>query len=130
MTVHNADSALLCELLRRPLVLLLLAALLVLATSAAAAAGLRPIRLPQRGEVTLPRLRHGVIRVPAGHTAGRVTVLVGLRLPPLAARYGPGLQAFGPRRKLDTTSSTSQAYLARLERAQAAAAWARSSRAR
>jgi minor extracellular serine protease Vpr len=122
LTGHNADSALLCELLRRPLVLSLLAALLVLATSAAAAAGLRPIRLPQRGEVTLPRLRHGVIRVPPGHTAGRVTVLVGLRLPPLAARYGPGLQAFGPRRKLDTTSSNSQAYLARLERAQAAAA--------
>ncbi|MDX6490795.1 MAG: minor extracellular serine protease Vpr, partial [Gaiellaceae bacterium] len=51
-----------------------------------------------------------------------MTVVVGLRLPPLAARYGPGLQAFGPRRKLDTASSASQAYLARLARAQAVAA--------
>jgi len=108
--------------LRRPLVLSFLAALLVLATSAAAAASLRPIRLPQRGEITLPRVRHGVIRIPAGHASGKVTVLVGLRLPPLAARYGPGLQAFGPRRKLDMTSSASQAYLARLARAQAVAA--------
>ncbi len=111
-----------CELLRRSIVLLLLAALLILATSAAAAAELRPIRLPQRGELSLPRVRHGVIRIPQGHASGRVTVLVGLRLPPLAARYGPGLQAFGPRRKLATTSSTSQAYLARLERAQTVAA--------
>jgi minor extracellular serine protease Vpr len=108
--------------LRRPLVLSFLAALLVLATSAAAAAGLRPIRLPQRGETTLPRLRHGAIRIPAGHGSARLTVLVGLRLPPLAARYGPGLQAFGPRRKLDPASSTSRAYLARLARAQAVAA--------
>jgi len=122
LTVHDADSALLCELLRRPLVLSLLAALLVLATSAAAAAALRPVRLPQRGEVTLPRIRHGAIRIPAGQASGRVTVVVGLRLPPLAARYGPGLQAFGPRRKLDTASSASQAYLARLARAQTVAA--------
>ena len=100
----------------------LLAALLVLATSAAAAAALRPVRLRQRGEVTLPRIRHGAIRIPAGQASGRVTVVVGLRLPPLAARYGPGLQAFGPRRKLDTASSASQAYLARLARAQAVAA--------
>jgi minor extracellular serine protease Vpr len=110
------------RVLRRSLVLSLLAALLVLATSAAAAAELRPIRLPQRGEVTLPRVGHGAIRIPAGHGSSRVTVLVGLRLPPLAARYGPGLQSFGPRRKLDATSSTSQAYLARIERAQAVAA--------
>jgi minor extracellular serine protease Vpr len=109
-------------LLRRPLVLVLLAALLVLATSAAAAAGLRPIRLPQRGETTLPRIRHGTITIPRGHAAARTTVLVALRLPPLAARLGPGLHAFGPRRKLDTASSSSRAYLARLARAQAAAA--------
>jgi minor extracellular serine protease Vpr len=108
--------------LRRPFALSLFAAVLVLATSAAAAAQLRPIRLPQRGETTLSRVRHGVIRIPAGHASGRVTVLVDLRLPPLAARYGRGLLAFGQRKKLDLASSTSRAYLAQLERAQAAAA--------
>jgi len=108
--------------LRRPLVLSLSAVLLVLATSAAASAELRPVRLPQRGEIVLPRVRHGVVRIPTGHGSGGVTVLVGLNLPPLAARYGPGLQAFGPRRKLDSTSSASRAYLARIERAQTLAA--------
>ncbi|HEX3268893.1 MAG TPA: S8 family serine peptidase [Gaiellaceae bacterium] len=108
--------------MRRPLVLSLSAALLILATSAAASAELRPVRLPQRGEVVFPRARHGVVRIPAGHGSKRVTVLVGLNLPPLAARYGPGLQAFGARRRLDSTSSTSRAYLARIERTQALAA--------
>jgi len=109
-------------LLRRPFLLPLVAALLVLATSATAAAQLRPIRLPQRGETTLQRIRHGVIRIPSGQARGLVTVIVGLRLPPLAQRYGPGLLAFGPRKKLDVRSSASQAYLARLSRAQAVAA--------
>ncbi|HSB39912.1 MAG TPA: S8 family serine peptidase [Gaiellaceae bacterium] len=102
--------------------LLPLAALLVLATAATASASLGPIRLPKRGEITLPRVRHGVLKIPRGQRQGRVTVLVGLRLPPLAQRYGPGLLAFGPRKKLDVASSASRAYLARLARAQAAAA--------
>jgi subtilisin family serine protease len=108
--------------LRRSLLLSLLAAALLLATASAAAADLRPIRLPHRGETTLARVRHGVLRVPRGQARGRVTVLVGLRLPPLAQRYGPGLFAFGPRKKLDVASSASQAYLARLSRAQEVAA--------
>ena len=70
-------------LLRRPFLFSLVAALLVLTTSAAASAELRPIRLPQRGETTLSRVRHGVIRIPRGQAQGRVTVIVGLRLPPL-----------------------------------------------
>jgi minor extracellular serine protease Vpr len=108
--------------LRRPLLLSTFAALLVLATASAAAAGLRPIRLPHRGETTATRVRHGVLRIPRGQARGRVTVLVGLRLPPLAQRYGSGLFAFGPHKKLDVASSDSQAYLARLARAQAVAA--------
>ena len=108
--------------LRRPLLLSLLAALLVLASASAAAAALQPIRLPQRDGTTLARVRHGVLRIPRGQARGNVTVLVGLRLPPLAQRYGPGLLAFGPRKKLDVASSASQAYLARLARAQAVAA--------
>jgi hypothetical protein len=108
--------------LRRPLLLSLLAALLLLGTASAAAAALQPIRLPHRGETTVKRVRHGVLRIPHGQTRGRVTVLVGLRLPPLAQRYGPGLFGFGPRKKLDVASSSSRAYLARLARAQAVAA--------
>ena len=95
---------------------------MVLVTASAAAAALQPIRLPHRGETTVARVRHGVLHIPRGQARGRVTVLVGLRLPPLAQRYGPGLFAFGPRKKLDVASSSSQAYLARLASAQAVAA--------
>jgi len=108
--------------LRRPLLLSVVAALVLLATSATAAADLRPIPLPRHGDRTLPRLRTGTITIPRGQLGGRVTVLVGLRLPPLAQRYGPGLFAFGPRKKLDVASSSSRAYVARLARAQAVAA--------
>ena len=110
------------RLLRRPLLLTFLAALLVLGTASAAAAGLQSIRLPHRGETTVARVRHGVLHIPRGQARGRVTVLVGLRLPPLAQRYGPGLFAFGPRKKLDSASSASQAYLTRLAGVQAVAA--------
>ena len=105
--------------MRRSLVLVCSAAL-VLAT--AATAQLKPIRLPHKGDRTLPRVRHGVIRIPAGHASGRVTVLVDLRLPPLAAARGQGLLAFSAQRKLSTTSHSSSAYLARLARLQAQAA--------
>jgi minor extracellular serine protease Vpr len=108
--------------LRRHFFLSLVAALLVLVTAASASSALRPIRLPHRGEITLPRVRHGVLTIPRGQAQGRIRVLVGLRLPPLAQRYGRGLHAFGPRKKLDVASSSSQAYLARLAREQAAAA--------
>jgi minor extracellular serine protease Vpr len=108
--------------LRRPLGLLLLSAALVLATATAATARLMPIRRPTFGDRTLPRIRHGVIRIPAGHASGRLTVLVDLRLPPLAAARGRGLLGFRPERKLETSSHSSRAYLARLERAQALAA--------
>ena len=108
--------------LRRTFLLPLLAALMVLVTASAAAAALQPIRLPHRGETTVARVRHGVLHIPRGQARGRVTVLVGLRLPPLAQRYGAGLFAFGPRKKLDVASSSSQAYLARLASAQAVAA--------
>jgi minor extracellular serine protease Vpr len=63
-----------------------------------------------------------VVRIPAGHASGRVTVIVDLRLPPLAAARGQGFLAFAPQRKLSTSSASSRAYLARLTRAQAHAA--------
>ncbi|HSC51517.1 MAG TPA: S8 family serine peptidase [Gaiellaceae bacterium] len=108
--------------MRRYLPLSLIAALLVLTTAATASADLRPIRLPRHGDTILQRVRHGVLRIPRGQQQGRVRVLVGLRLPPLAQAYGPGLFAVGPRKKLDVASRSSQAYLARLSRAQAVAA--------
>jgi len=104
--------------LRRPF-LLVLSAALVLVTAASASAQLRAIRLPRSGDRTLPRIRHGAIRIPPGHASGRVTVLVDLRLPPLAAAYGRGLVAFNAQRRLNASSRSSRAYLARLARAQA-----------
>ena len=83
---------------------------------ASATATLQPIRLHGH-----PRVRHGVIRIPAGHASGRVTVLVDLRLPPLAAARGRGLLAFSAERKVSTTSRSSRAYLTRLARLQAQA---------
>src|SRR3954452_6388228 len=69
----------------------------------------------------MPRVRHGVIRVPAGHATGRVTVLVGLRLPPLATVPGRGFRTADTHGKLSLRSSASRAYLARLSSEQAAA---------
>jgi len=108
--------------LRRYFLFSMAAALLVLATSATASADLRPIRLPRLGETTVPRVHHGVLRIPRGQARGRVTVIVALRLPPLAQRYGPGFLSLGPRKKLDIASSASRVYLARLSREQTLAA--------
>jgi minor extracellular serine protease Vpr len=113
------DSSATLRHLRRSLALLACTAALLPAT---VAAQLQPIRVPHGGERVVDRVRHGVIRIPAGHASGRVTVLVDLRLPPLAAARGRGLLAFTTQRKLSTTSRTSRAYLARLARAQARAA--------
>ncbi len=95
--------------------LLPLAAALVLASGASAA--LQPVRRTV-GETTIPLVRHGVIRAPAGHARGRVTVVVDLRLPPLAARGG----LLSYRSRLNVSSRSSRAYLARLDRMQRGAA--------
>jgi minor extracellular serine protease Vpr len=106
--------------LRRLLALTVVAAALV--TASLAAAGLQPVRRDaDAGEVSLPRLRAGVVRIPPGHRSGRVTVIVRLRLPPLAAARGRGLQTAAAGRRLDVRSASSRAYLARLARAQRAA---------
>jgi minor extracellular serine protease Vpr len=107
--------------LRRALVFVLLAAALLL-TAATASAQLEPIRLPRAGDHVLPRVRHGTIRIPEGHAAGRVTVIVDLHAPPLTVAYGHGLAFNGQRHPLNVHSATSRAYLARLARLQAQAA--------
>jgi minor extracellular serine protease Vpr len=108
--------------LRRPLVLIVFSAALVLASASAATARLTPIRLPRMGERVLPRVRHGVIRIPAGHAAGRVTVIADLRLPPLATAFGRGFAAQSSPRKLNVQSAGARGYLARLAQVQRVAA--------
>ena len=105
--------------LRRQLVLIVPIAALAFAASASAA--LRPVDRTF-GDVTVPRVTQGTLRVPEAQRSGSVTVIATLRLPPLAAARGPGLFAtLGPSR-LDTASSSSRAYLARIQTEQAAAA--------
>ncbi|HEX2293440.1 MAG TPA: S8 family serine peptidase, partial [Gaiellaceae bacterium] len=102
--------------------LALLVPLAALALTASASAGLRPVDRTF-GDVTVPRVTTGTLRVPeAQRGSGRLTVIATLRLPPLAAARGPGLFAsLGPSR-LDTRSRSSRAYLARIGSEQAAAA--------
>jgi subtilisin family serine protease len=96
-----------------------LAAALVLASTSSAALNLQPVRR-QYGEVTIPRLRHGTVRIPSGQRSGRVTVIVDLQLPPLAA-YHASLFSAASARKLEVASRRSRAYLARLAHAQSVA---------
>jgi minor extracellular serine protease Vpr len=105
--------------LRRPFVFLVPIAALALAASASAA--LRPIDRTF-GELTVPRVQRGTIQVPEAHRSGRVTVIATLRLPPLAEARGPGFFASLGAARLDTTSSSSRAYLARIHTEQAVAA--------
>ena len=111
------DRPLLCRSLRRTTILVALAAAFV--TAVPAAADLRPIRR-DFGEIQVPRLRTGEVRIPAGHARGRVTMIVRLSQPPLA-QYGRSLHARSLPAKLDVRSAPSRAYLARLASAQRAA---------
>jgi len=105
--------------LRRQFVLIVPIAALAFAASASAA--LRPIDRTFN-DFTVPRVTQGTLRVPEAQRSGRVTVIAALRLPPLAAARGPGLFAtLGPSR-LDTASSSSRAYVARIQAEQATAA--------
>ena len=83
----------------------------------AAAAGLTPVRR----DADHPRVRAGTITIPPQHRRGRVRVVVRLAQPPLAAALGSNYTGVAAQRRLNTTSSSSRAYLASLARAQAAA---------
>ena len=105
--------------MRRPLAFLVPIAALALAASASAA--LRPVDR-SFGELTVPRVRTGTIQVPDARRSRQITVIAALRLPPLADARGPGFFAsLGPAR-LNTESSSSKAYLARVQAEQAVAA--------
>lgn len=90
-----------------------LAFVAALSLGSPASASFQPI--PRRvGELSLPRLRAGTIKIPAGQAQGRIRVIVRLRQAPLAAFAGRRLQMAGRREKLNVSSRSSRAYLARL----------------
>jgi minor extracellular serine protease Vpr len=93
---------------------------LVAATSASAA--LTPIRRPV-GESALPRVRAGVIHIPAAHSKGLTRVIVQLAAPPLAAWSSERALASGKAAaRLNVHTTSSVAYLAKLARLQSVAA--------
>ena len=103
--------------MRRTLFLLTLAA--ALTSTAAASAGFQPVRR-NFGELQIPRLRAGTISVPKRH-ATRVTVLVTLAQPPLAAHSERTTFGVAGARHLDVRTASSRVYLAMLASVQARA---------
>jgi minor extracellular serine protease Vpr len=77
-----------------------------------ATAALTPIRRTF-GDLTFPRVRAGALHVPVHQHTGRVRVIVGLRMPPLAAVYGRTFAEAQARQKLDVSTTASRTYLAR-----------------
>ena len=102
---------------RRLAGLIALGAALLTATSASAA--FQPLDRHQ-GERALPRVRAGTIVVPDAHRRGRITVILTLADPPLAAQART-LAGTSATRRLDTSSRAARAYVAKLQRAQRAA---------
>ena len=74
------------------------------------------------GDLTLSRVRAGRLRIPPNQASGRIRVIVGLQLAPLAAAYGRNLAGIESTRKLDVSSAGSRLYLARVVAAQRVAA--------
>ena len=91
----------------------------LLAASTASAA-FQPIER-HYGELEIPRVRAGTITVPDAHRRGRITVILTLADPPLAA-YSRTLAGRSSARRLNMSSSAAKAYVAKLRRAQGAAA--------
>jgi minor extracellular serine protease Vpr len=98
----------------------LVAVATALASALPAGAALAPINRTL-GERTLPRVRAGVLHVPTDQGSGRVRVIVGLRLPPLAAAYGRTFAGAETRAELDASTAVSRSYLARVAAAQSRA---------
>ncbi len=99
----------------------MLMAVFGLVAAASASAALTPIRRPV-GETSLPRVRAGVIHIPAAHTRGLARVIVRLAAPPLAAWSADRTILSASRANhLDVHTASSVAYLAKLARLQQAA---------
>jgi subtilisin family serine protease len=96
-------------------VILLLACCAALVSVAPAAARFVPVH--HAG----PRVTVGTVPTLTG-AGTRVRVIVRLAMPPLSTRGGRGLASFTARQKLDVSSSSSRAYLSRVEQQQVRAA--------
>jgi minor extracellular serine protease Vpr len=99
----------------------LFAVVTALASSFPAGASFVPIHRTF-GDVTVPRVRAGTLAIPRNQASGRIRVIVGLPLAPLAASAGRRLAAQSGARKLDFASPSLRRYLARIEAAQRLAA--------
>jgi subtilisin family serine protease len=100
---------------------LLLSGVFALLAASAASAALQPVRRIQ-GEASLPRVRAGVLTIPSAHHHGLTRVIVRLAAPPLAAWSSDrSLSSASRAHRLDLTSSSARAYLAKLARLQDAA---------
>ena len=100
----------------------MLSAVLGLVAAASASAALTPIRRPA-GETSLPRVRAGVIHIPAAHARGLTRVIVRLAAPPLAAWTSDrSILSASRAHHLDVHSASAVAYLAKLARLQNVAA--------
>ena len=91
-----------------------------LLATASASAAFQPIEW-HHGEIQIPRVRAGKIVIPEAHRKGRVTVILTLSDPPLAA-YSRTLSGATATRRLDVQSRGARAYVAKLQRAQQRAA--------
>ena len=93
---------------------------MALLLAGSASADLRPVKR-DHGELQVPRLRAGEISLPRAGERSRVRVVVRLAQPPLVSRE-PYLASSSARGRVDTTNASARAYLAKLTRAQRAAA--------
>jgi minor extracellular serine protease Vpr len=100
----------------------MLTAVIGLVAASSASAALTPIRRDAR-EADLPRVRAGVLHVPAAQQRGWMRVIVRLSAPPLAAWSSErSLSSASRAQHLDVRSASSKAYLAKLAKLQDAAA--------
>jgi minor extracellular serine protease Vpr len=91
-----------------------------LLATATASGALQPVER-RHAEVEIPRVRAGTITVPDAHRKGRITVIITLAEPPLAA-YSRTLAGSSAARRLNVETRSARAYVAKLLGAQRAAA--------
>jgi minor extracellular serine protease Vpr len=99
----------------------LFAVVAALASAAPTGASLVPIKRTF-GDLNVPRVRAGKLVIPRSQADGRVRVIVGLPLAPLAVAPGRTLASSSTTHKLDLTAPASRRYLTRLVAAQRVAA--------
>jgi subtilisin family serine protease len=97
--------------------------LAALVTGASAGAALQPIKRTF-GDLSVPRVREGGLKLPRNHGSGRTRVIVTLGMAPLAQAgiaRNSSAGAAGPIRRLNISSAAARNYLTRVDAAQAQA---------